>query len=305
MSTNLAFSECEAERKVVDELKARQNTFNDASAGAVIGGMVLGALTGGWGFLFGLSGLVPGGAAWVNKNALEAAESNLSQCLGGIARAETVARSRSQSNAQLIENFQREINQRFTPRKEQIEREFNQGVEAIQRFVEEEGLNPDLQEVVERTTQLLTTAKANRDERLAALERERIQELSKPIESVSPGFYRADTAPEVFWVCDGQYCHVPNADTMQCFGWNQVQLINQDRLNRIYVNRSEGPKKRYRGFVMERDRCEVYKLFDNDKYCGVTDPAQMNRFGGFDQVRVLNSLSQVMSGFSYVGSCEG
>ncbi len=148
---------------------------------------------------------------------------------------------------------------RFTPRREEIEREFNEGVQAVHRFIEEEGLDPDNAEVRKKTKQLLEKTRTNRDARLAALEQERTQELSKPIESVNPGFYRAESAPEVFWICDGQYCHVPNADTMQCYGWNQVQLINQDRLNRIYVNRSEGPKKRYSGFVRQKDGCEVYK----------------------------------------------
>jgi hypothetical protein len=306
MATNLAFAECEAERKVVVDLKSTQNTLEDASKVTAVAGMVVGGiLTGGWGALFGLAGLLPGGAAAIHENSLSAAEARLSECLGTVARAEAVGKNRAQSNAQLLANLNREINQRFAPRREEIEREYSQAAQSFHRFIEEEGLVAENPQVRERTNQILDTANNSRTARLAALEQERIQELSRPIESATPGFYRADAAPEVFWVCDGQYCHVPNADTMQCYGWNQVQLINQDRLNRIYVNRTEGPKKRYSGFVRQKNRCEVYKLFDNDKYCGVTDPAQMNRFSGFGQVRVLDNISTVLSGFSYIGSCQG
>ncbi len=76
-------------------------------------------------------------------------------------------------------------------------------------------------------------------------------------------------------------------------------------MNRIYVNRTEGPQKKYFGYVRQKDRCEVYKLYDNDKYCTVTDPSQMNRLGGFGQVRVINDSLNVLKGFTYTGSCAG
>src|SRR4051812_29871554 len=85
---NSAFANCESEKQARDSLKGTQNTYDQASGWAMLGGAAGGALLGGpIGFAGGLLGLVPGVFGASNNSELEKAEARLSECLGALARA--------------------------------------------------------------------------------------------------------------------------------------------------------------------------------------------------------------------------
>ncbi len=183
-----AFADCEVEKQARDALKGTQNTLNQASAWTVIGGMAGGAAIGGpVGALGGLLGAIPGLFGKINNDKLNAAEARLSECLGAITRANIVAQNRAKSNAELLSDLTQSINRSFTERKQEIDHEFNHGVQGLNNRAIEEGLDLEDNEVRQRITLVIDQLRAVRDQQLAKLDEQRISELSKPIESVTAG----------------------------------------------------------------------------------------------------------------------
>ncbi|MEO5971560.1 MAG: hypothetical protein ABIQ95_16670 [Bdellovibrionia bacterium] len=123
---------------------------------------------------------------------------------------------------------------------------------------------------------------------------------------VSTGYYRAENTCGVYRFCDSHYSGVKNPDVMNCLGgFAQVMNVTQTRFDKILRNRNDSGHFAFNGFIRQADRCEVYRLYDNDKYCGVASPAQMNAFGGFGQVKIISNYNNLIEGRTYTGACQG
>lgn len=120
-------------------------------------------------------------------------------------------------------------------------------------------------------------------------------------------FYRQSDRPEVMFQYDNDYhCHVQNPSQMEA--WGGFGLVNT--LPRVQM-RGEftGPCPFPDGFYRLSNDARVYRLYGGGMFnvgefsCYVTDPAQMARYGGFGQVRVIEPSSDISIARPRPGPC--
>jgi hypothetical protein len=137
------------------------------------------------------------------------------------------------------------------------------------------------------------------------------EELNQPVCKgyyipVATGYYRAQNTCGVYNFCDASYAGVKNPDTMNCLGgFAQVVDVPQSKFDKMTKNRSHTGHIAFNGLIRQTGRCEVYKLYDNNKYCGVANPAQLRIFGGEAAVRTISDYNSLIDGRIYTGACQG
>lgn len=124
------------------------------------------------------------------------------------------------------------------------------------------------------------------------------------------GFYKQQDRPEVYLVYRaGFYCHVQNPNQMDAFGgFGKVQVVNSLNLNATKTGGCGWPN----GFFKLSNKPEVYRMYGGgipefnigDSFCHVANPAQMNAYGGFGQVRAVSPSSDLGRGRQFTGKCS-
>lgn len=120
------------------------------------------------------------------------------------------------------------------------------------------------------------------------------------------GFYRYFKDPKVYYLDSATRtrCHVQNPSQMEAFGGFGLVRVFKSSFSpeTQFIGKCAWPD----GFFRRSNLPHVYKLFDTKRsYCHVTDPQQMERFGGFSKVRVVSPDSSLEQGRSNLGSCSG
>jgi hypothetical protein len=125
--------------------------------------------------------------------------------------------------------------------------------------------------------------------------------------SVAGGFYRQEGRPEVmFQYSQGSHCVVQNESQMAAFGgWARVQVVGSMQMRGANTGACLWPN----GFYRRSNEPAVYRLHGlepailGDLACHVVNPAQMERFGGWGQLRVVPAGADLFRGREPPGEC--
>ncbi len=122
-------------------------------------------------------------------------------------------------------------------------------------------------------------------------------------------FYRQSDLPTVWFQYDEAYhCAVQNPGQMEAFG-GFPQVVTQPSLRMRGENTGLCPFPD--GYYRRSHEERVYRLHGGgrfnvgDQACYVTDPAQMNRLGGFAQIRAVEPSSDLSIARPRPGPCAG
>lgn len=119
-----------------------------------------------------------------------------------------------------------------------------------------------------------------------------------------PGYYRASSRPEVYWLNarEGFHCHVQNPSQMEIFGgFKQVRVVGTEsfKSGTKFIGECGWPSGQ---FYRLKSRPEVYGT--NAKIaCWVSSPEMMNAYGGFGRVRVVDDSSDIFAQRRNAGEC--
>ena len=123
------------------------------------------------------------------------------------------------------------------------------------------------------------------------------------------GFFRQSDQPSVyFWYEPNLYCHVQNPEQMESYGgFSQGHVVPRLAM----TGRQTGDCGWSNGFFRRSNAPEIYRLSGSvpsrfnlgESICHVVNQAQMEAFGGFAQVRVVNPTSDLGRGRGAVTAC--
>jgi hypothetical protein len=125
--------------------------------------------------------------------------------------------------------------------------------------------------------------------------------------AVTGGFYVEQGRPEVmFQLADGLYCHVQNPDQMRAYGGdNQIRRVRHLALRGTSTGDCGWPN----GFYRRAREPAVYRLYGRGQFalgrqaCHVINPPQMEAFGGFGQLAVIDQGSDLFRGREQPDEC--
>jgi hypothetical protein len=142
------------------------------------------------------------------------------------------------------------------------------------------------------------------------LQRQMANQINKALSFSQLGFYRQQNRPEVYLKYRSAfYCHVQNEEQMGTFGgFDKVKVSSSVNL----VGKNTGDCGWPNGFFRRSNQPEVYRMYGGgipefnigDSFCHVANEAQMNAFGGFEQVRVVPPSSDLGRGRNFTGDCS-
>lgn len=126
-------------------------------------------------------------------------------------------------------------------------------------------------------------------------------------DEVRGSFYRQQNRPEVILQHpEGDYCHVQNPAQMEAYGgFGQVRVVP------VLTPRGRftGPCAWPNGYYRRSNDPTVWSLYGRSdsaagaRACRVANPAQMERFGGFGQVRVVDANADLLRERREQGLC--